>query len=350
MAPLTRCRSYGHVPQPHAALYYSQRASPGGLLIAEATGVSETAQGYPHSPGIWTDEQVQAWKPIVKAVHDKGAIFFVQIWHVGRVSNTAYQPHGQAPISSSDKRLCDKGLSPSGKELMDYSTPRRLETHEIPGIVKDFCLAARNARIAGFDGIEIHSAHGYLLDQFIKDSVNDRTDQYGGSMENRCRLTMEIVEGIAKEIGPERVGIRLSPFSSHLDVSDSQPEQLSVYLANALNKYNILYAHYLEPRVRRYMQHVQTSYSLQPARNAFKGAFLAAGNYNRENGNEAIASDRADLIVYGRLFLCNPDLPRRFALKAPLNDYVEATFYTQDPVVGYTDYPFLEETGYRMDS
>ncbi|MCO5575575.1 hypothetical protein L7F22_029377 [Adiantum nelumboides] len=348
MAPLTRCRSYGYVPQPHAALYYSQRASPGGLLIAEATGVSDTAQGYPHSPGIWTEQQVEAWKLIVQAVHDKGAIFFVQIWHVGRVSSTAYQPGGQAPISSSNKRLCDKGLSPSGTEFIEYATPRPLETEEIPGIVNDFRIAARNARIAGFDGVEIHSAHGYLLDQFIKDGINDRTDRYGGSMENRCRLTMEVVEATAAEIGAERVGIRLSPFGSHLDVTDSHPEQLSVYLADALNKYNIVYAHYLEPRVTRYMQHIKTPFSLQPARNAFKGTFLAAGNYSRENGNDAITSHRADLIVYGRLFLCNPDLPRRFALKAPLNDYKEETFYTQDPVIGYTDYPFLEEINDRF--
>ncbi|KAI5080230.1 hypothetical protein GOP47_0005709 [Adiantum capillus-veneris] len=166
-------------------------------------------------------------------------------------------------------------------------------------------------------------------------------------MENRCRLTMEVVEAVAAEIGAERVGIRLSPFGSHLDVVDSQPEQLSVYLANALNKYNIVYAHYLEPRVRRYMQHIKTPFSLQPARNAFKGAFLAAGNYDRENGNEAIKSGRADLVVYGHLFLCNPDLPRRFSVKAPLNDYDQETFYTQDPVIGYTDYPFLEEMGDR---
>ncbi|KAI5079642.1 hypothetical protein GOP47_0005121 [Adiantum capillus-veneris] len=343
LAPLTRCRSYGHVPQPHAAIYYSQRATPGGLLIAEATGVSDTAQGYPHAPGVWTQEQVEAWKPIVKAVHDKGAFFFLQIWHVGRVSNTAYQPGGQPPISPTNKKVSGTLLMPSGTESGEYSEPRALETKEIPLIVNDFKMAARNAIAAGFDGIEIHGAHGYLIDQFMKDGVNDRTDQYGGSLENRCRFALEIVDAITEEIGPQRVGIRLSPFGAHSDSPDSNPEGLGVYMAKALSKYNILYAHYIEPRVKSSFVEVESHASLASAQKAFNGTFIVAGGHTRKSGNEVIKTGGADLVVYGRLFLANPDLPKRFQLNAPLNKYIRATFYTQDPVEGYTDYPFLEK-------
>lgn len=298
---------------------------------------------YPHAPGVWTQEQVEAWKPIVQAVHDKGGIFFLQIWHVGRVSNTAYQPGGQPPVSSSTKKLEGKCLMPTGKEFGEYSTPRALSTEEIPQIVEHFRIAARNAIAAGFDGVELHGAHGYLLDQFMKDGVNDRTDGYGGSLENRCRFPLEIIEAVAQEIGPERVGIRLSPFGTHSGAIDSDPQALALYMANALNKHNILYAHFVEPRVIASMQEVETHYTLEPARKAFKGTFLVAGGYNRENGNAVIESGGADLVVYGRWFLSNPDLPQRFKLNAPLNKYVRETFYTQDPVVGYTDYPFLSK-------
>ncbi|CAI0396812.1 unnamed protein product [Linum tenue] len=282
LAPLTRQRSYGNVPQPHAILYYSQRTTKGGLLIAEATGVSDTAQGYKDAPGIWTKEQVEAWKPIVDAVHAKGGIFFLQIWHVGRVSNS------------------------------------------------------------GFDGVEIHGAHGYLIDQFLKDQVNDRTDQYGGSLENRCRFALEIVEAISNEIGADRVGIRLSPFANYGECGDSNPEALGLYMAESLNKYGIAYCHMVEPRMKTVAEKVETPQSLLPMRQAFKGTFVAAGGFGREDGNKAVEEDRADLVAYGRLFLANPDLPRRFELNAPLNKYNRDTFYISDPVIGYTDYPFLD--------
>ncbi|GLT47562.1 hypothetical protein SLA2020_229790 [Shorea laevis] len=343
LAPLTRNRSYGNIPQPHAILYYSQRASDGGLLITEATGVSDTAQGYPETPGIWTKEQVEAWKPIVEAVHQKGGIFFCQIWHVGRASSYAFQPNGQAPISCTDK-----GVTP-GLDGMDWSPPRRLRTDEIPGIVNDFRLAARNAIEAGFDGVEIHGANGYLLDQFMKDQVNDRTDEYGGSLENRCRLPLEVVEAVANEIGPDRVGMRLSPFAGYMEAVDSNPEALGVYMANALNRFGILYLHAIEPRMVRMNDRLETPHSLLPMRKAFKGTFIAAGGYNREEGNKAVAENYTDLVAFGRLFLANPDLPRRFALDAPLNRYNRATFYIPDPVVGYTDYPFLEDNTTNSD-
>ncbi|KAK8959674.1 putative 12-oxophytodienoate reductase 5 [Platanthera guangdongensis] len=309
--PLTRCRSYGNVPQPHAVLFYSQRATRGGLVIAEATGISDTAQGYPDTPGVWTKEQVEAWKPIVNAVHDKGAVFICQIWHVGRVSNyVGYQPNGQAPISSSEKQVSPQPQHDGSVSL--YSTPRQLGIDEIPHIVNDFRLAARNAIEAGFDGVELHGAHGYILEQFMKDGVNDRTDQYGGSLENRCRFALEVVEGVVEEIGAEKVAIRLSPFATEADCWDSNPEALGVYMV------------------------------LHEMRKAYEGTLITAGGYDRDEGNKVVQEGYADLVAFGRLFVANPDLPKRFELDAPLNKYDRTTFYTSDPVVGYTDYPFLE--------
>ncbi|XP_050252920.1 12-oxophytodienoate reductase 2-like isoform X5 [Quercus robur] len=342
LAPLTRQRSYGNVPQPHAILYYSQRTSKGGLLITEATGVSDTAQGYPDTPGIWTKEQVEAWKPIVDAVHAKGGVFFCQIWHVGRVSNQGFQPNGQAPISSSNRPLTPQ-IKANGIDVADFTPPRRLRIEEIPQIVNDFRLAARNAIEAGFDGVEIHGAHGYLIDQFMKDQVNDRTDQYGGSLENRCRFALEIVEAVSNEIGADRVGIRLSPFADYVQSGDSNPEALGLYMAESLNKYEILYCHMVEPRMNTAREKSESPHGLVLMREAFKGNFIVAGGYDREDGNKAIAENYADLVAYGRHFLANPDLPKRFKLNAPLNKYNRETFYTSDPVLGYTDYPFLED-------
>ncbi|XP_071726743.1 putative 12-oxophytodienoate reductase 11 [Rutidosis leptorrhynchoides] len=337
LAPLTRDRSYDNLPQPHAALYYSQRATEGGLLITEATGISNTAQGYPDTPGIWTKEQVEAWKPIVNAVHEKGSVFFCQIWHVGRLSNYGYQPNGEAPISSSDKEMTP-GLAGG-----DWSPPRRLRTDEIPSLINDFRLAARNAIDAGFDGVEIHGANGYLIDQFLKDQVNDRTDEYGGTIENRCRFALEIVEVVANEIGADKVGIRVSTFADYMECGDSNPEALGLYMANALNKYHILYLHVIEPRMVLHTGHIfQTPYSTLPMKKAFNGTFISAGGYKKDDGNNAIADGKADLVAYGRLFLANPDLPKRFEFGAELNKYNRDTFYTPDPIVGYTDYPFLE--------
>ncbi|XP_038683784.1 putative 12-oxophytodienoate reductase 11 [Tripterygium wilfordii] len=343
LAPLTRQRSYDNVPQPHAILYYSQRTTKGGLLICEATGVSDTAQGYPFTPGIWTKEQVEAWKPIVNAVHAKGGIFFCQIWHVGRVSNTGFQPNGQAPISSTNKPLHPQP-SQNGVDFDRFTPPRRLRTDEIPSIINDFRIAARNAIEAGFDGVEVHGAHGYLIDQFLKDTVNDRTDQYGGSLENRCRFALELVDAVTNEIGADKVGIRLSPFADYMESGDSNPEALGLYMVQALNKRGILYVHMVEPRMKTAGETDEYPHGLVPMRKAFNGTFISAGGFDREEGNKAVAEDHTDLIAYGRLFLSNPDLPRRFELVSPLNKYDRNTFYTPDPVVGYTDYPFLEST------
>ncbi|XP_038683780.1 putative 12-oxophytodienoate reductase 11 [Tripterygium wilfordii] len=343
LAPLTRQRSYNNVPQPHAILYYSQRTTKGGLLICEATGVSDTAQGYPLTPGIWTKEQIEAWKPIVNAVHARGGIFFCQIWHVGRVSSTDFQPNGQAPISSTDKPLPPQ-LSANGIDFDTFTPPRRLRTDEIPFVINDFRIAARNAIEAGFDGVEVHGAHGYLIDQFLKDAVNDRTDQYGGSLENRCRFALEVVDAVANEIGADKVGIRLSPFAGYMESHDSNPEALGLYMVQALNKRRILYVHMVEPRMKKLGEKCESPHSLVPMRKAFNGTFISAGGFDREAGNKAVAEHHTDLVAYGRIFLANPDLPRRFELDAPLNKYNRETFYIPDPVVGYTDYPFLDST------
>ncbi|XP_062098367.1 putative 12-oxophytodienoate reductase 11 [Humulus lupulus] len=343
LAPLTRQRSYDNVPQPHAILYYSQRTSNGGLLISEATGISNTAQGYPDTPGIWTKEQVEAWKPIVDAVHAKGGIFFCQIWHVGRVSNAGFQPNGQAPISSTDKSLTPQ-IRSNAIDVAEFDPPRRLGTDEIPQIVNDFRLAARNAMEAGFDGVEIHGAHGYLIDQFLKDEVNDRTDKYGGSLENRGRFALEVVEAVVNEIGADKVGIRLSPFANYMESNDSNPEALGLHMVESLNKYGILYCHMVEPRMKSLGDIDETPHSLVPMRKAFNGAFIVAGGYGKEDGNNALAENRTDLVAYGRPFLANPDLPNRFELNGPLNKYNRSTFYLSDPIKGYTDYPFLETT------
>ncbi|KAJ0025865.1 hypothetical protein Pint_07482 [Pistacia integerrima] len=301
LAPLTRQRSHGNVPQPHAILYYSQRTTKGGLLIAEATGVSDTAQGYPNTPGIWTKEQVEAWKPIVDAVHAKGGIFFCQIWHVGRVSNRGFQPNGQAPISSTDKPLTPQ-IPANGFGVAQFTPPRRLQTDEIPQIVNDFRVAAKNAIEAGFDGVEIHGAHGYLIDQFLKDQVNDRTDQYGGSLENRFRFALEIVEAVANEIGAERVGIRLSPFADYAQAGDSNPKALGLYMAESLNKYNIVYCHMVEPRMKTVGEKCESPHSLLPMRKAFNGTFLAwwlrQGRWNQGYSRRSCGSCRLWSLVH----------------------------------------------------
>jgi len=219
--------------------------------------------------------------------------------------------------------------------------PRRLETDEIPFIVNDFRVAARNAIEAGFDGVEIHGAHGYLIDQFLKDHVNDRTDIYGASLENRCRFAVEIIQAVVDEIGADKVGIRLSPFANYSGAVDSNPEALGLYMANALNNFGVLYCHVVVPRMVKNGENFETPSHIGLMRSAFKGTIIVAGGYSREDGDYAVSSGYADLVAYGRLFLSNPDLPRRFEIDATLNKYNSETFYTPDPVIGYTDYPFL---------
>ncbi|KAG6591216.1 12-oxophytodienoate reductase 2, partial [Cucurbita argyrosperma subsp. sororia] len=343
LAPLSRLRSYNFTAQPHAALYYSQRATMGGFLIGEASGISETAQGYPNTPGIWRTEHVEAWKPIVKAVHDKGGIFFCQLWHAGRVSYRSFQPNGDPPISCTDKPpATEKDIC--GSTVPEYPPPQPLTAEGITQVVNDYRVAARNAMEAGFDGVEIHGGNGYLIDQFLKDQVNDRRDdEYGGSLENRCRFALEVVKAVSEEIGGHRVGIRLSPFANYNDCGDSDPETLGEFMCKSLNRYGILYCHMIEPRmVTQFEKREGEGRSLLAMRKAFKGTFIVAGGYEKEEGEKVIRNGGADLVAFGRLFLANPDLPKRFELGAALNKYDRSTFYTHDPVIGYTDYPFLE--------
>ncbi|XP_061995883.1 12-oxophytodienoate reductase 3-like [Rosa rugosa] len=362
LAPMTRCRALNGVPNPALAEYYSQRSTPGGFLISEGTLVSDTAAGFPHVPGIFSDEQVEAWKKVVDAVHAKGAIIFCQLWHEGRASHGVYQPGGGSPISSTNNPISKrwKILLPDGSHGT-YPQPQRLEIHEIPHIVEQYRRAAVNAIRAGFDGIEIHGAHGYLIDQFLKDGINDRTDEYGGSLANRCKFLIEIVQAVVEAIGADRVGVRVSPAIDHLDAMDSDPVSLGFAVIERLNKLQqnigskLTYLHVTQPRYAAYGQAESGKHGsdqdeaefMRTLRKAYQGTFMASGGFTRELGMEAVASGDADLVSYGRYFISNPDLVLRLKLNAPLTKYVRKTFYTQDPVVGYTDYPFLNNTSIK---
>lgn len=344
-APLTRCRAPNHVPLDIHAEYYVQHTTPGGLLISEGTVINETGHGYPSTPGIYTKEQVDGWKPVVEAVHAKGSTFFCQIWHVGRASHPCYQPDHKLPIAPSAIPATGEVFNLDTMSPDVYPTPRALELEEIPSIIEDYRLAARNAREAGFDGVEIHSANGYLLNEFLTDNSNKRTDAYGGPIENRVRLVLEVVRAVVNEIGADRVGIRLSPFGTFLGVDDSHPYALYSYLVEELNKIgDLAYVHMVEPRMNGSMERDGPIHdSLEPFRKIWKGTFIVAGGFKRDTAIHAIASGHADLVAAGRLFLSNPDLPKRWALNAPLNKYNRATFYTPG-VEGYLDYPYLEES------
>ncbi|KAH0637626.1 hypothetical protein KY289_037541 [Solanum tuberosum] len=319
MPPMTRNRSHNNTPQPHAIEYYAQRATKGGFLISESASASDISQGSPNMPGIWTEDQKEAWKPIVDSVHRKGGIFFCQIWHPGRISNSrlnnwwflwtnAAAPHDGACVEP---------------------TLRQLSTCELAHIVDDFRIAARNAIEAGFDGVEINSANSYIIEQFFNDQVNDRSDEYGGSIENRCRFALEVIGAIVNEIGGDRVGIKLGK-------KDSNPEALLSYLASQLTKLGVLYLHVFEPRDE------PRNNCLQFIRKSFEGTLIASGGYNKNEGDVAISENCADLVSFGRLFLANPDLPKRFEVNGPLNKHDRSTFYKNDPIVGYTDYPSLQ--------
>ncbi|GLJ44136.1 hypothetical protein SUGI_0920410 [Cryptomeria japonica] len=348
LAPVTRCRAINNSPQASHVKFYSQRATKGGLLISEANAVSPQAIGFPHSPGIFNEEQVKAWKNVVDAVHAKGGIIFCQLWHVGRASHTVYQPNGEAPVSSTTEAISEewKILMPGGSKAT-YSPPRALSTSEIGAVVGEFGKAARNAMQAGFDGVEIHAAHGYLIDQFLKNGVNDRLDGYGGSLHNRCRFAMEVVERVVMEIGAERTAIRISPIIDHMGATDSDPLSLTSHLIGLLNSYPLAYLHMTEPRfTREGLKEAAEECERSAAamwkivKEEYRGRVMKSGGYNRESAMAAVSSGGADMISFGRLFISNPDLPLRFAIEAKLAKYDRSTFYTHDQVVGYTDYPF----------
>ncbi|GMH18102.1 hypothetical protein Nepgr_019943 [Nepenthes gracilis] len=353
LAPMTRCRAIDNLPNEALAKYYEQRTTEGGLLITEGTIVSKTGDGYPHVPGIFTDEQVEAWKQVTEAVHAKGGIILCQLWHVGRASHPAYQPDGKSPVSSTNKPISSQWkLVLPDYTMSEYPPPRALETSEIPGVVEEFRRGAVNAIRAGFDGIEIHGAQGYIIDQFLKDTINDRTDEYGGSLENRCRFLMEIVQAIVSAIGVERTALRISPAIDFLDARDTDPLGLGLAIVERLNKFQenvggkLIHIHSIQPRFMtpepKPVSEDEGAQLLKKIRHAYQGTFMSSGGYTKQLGMEAVADGDTDLVSYGRIFLANPDLVKRFKLDAPLNQYDRSTFYTHDPVVGYTDYPFLE--------
>ena len=335
MAPLTRSRApkENGVPQPMNVSYYQQRAS-AGLIVTEATPISAMGHGYPFLPGIYTDEQVAGWKKVVAAVHAKGGKMVLQLWHVGRISHPSLLPNNVLPVAPSAIKPAGQLYTYEG--MVNFVEPRALAASELPALVADYVHATQCALAAGFDGVEIHSANGYLLDQFLRDSTNKRSDNYGGSFENRARLLMEVTKAVVAVAGSDKVGIRLSPANPFNDISDSDPQALFNYVVAELNQFNLAYLHVIEGDVGGKAQ----AFDFIALRKLFKNAYMANLGYDKARGNTAIASGHADVIAYGVPFIANPDLVERFRTDAPLNEADANTFYG-GAEKGYIDYPFL---------
>lgn len=340
MAPLTRNRAVppGMVPSPLAIEYYAQRAS-AGLLITEASQVSQQGQGYQDTPGIYSKEQVAGWRKVTEAAHERGGRIFIQLWHVGRISHDSLQPNGGKPVAPSAIRA--KGKTFVNGTFTDISEPRALELSEIPGIIDDFRRGAENAMAAGFDGVEIHGANGYLLDQFAKDGTNKRTDAYGGSIENRARLMLEVSKAVAAAAGPERTGIRISPVTPANDVSDSNPQPLFDHIVDHLDALKLTYIHVIEGATGGPRDNAPFDYA--SLRKRFSRAYVANNGYDLALANKVLDANAADLIAFGKPFISNPDLVERLKKGAPLNAPDKATFYGGG-AKGYTDYPTLAAT------
>jgi N-ethylmaleimide reductase len=340
MAPLTRNRAVpsGLVPSPLAVEYYSQRAS-AGLLITEASQVSQQGQGYQDTPGIYSQEQVAGWRKITDAVHARGGHIYIQLWHVGRISHVDLQPGGGKPVAPSALRA--KGKTFVNGTFADTSEPRALELSEIPGIIDTFKRATENAIAAGFDGVEIHGANGYLLDQFAKDGANKRTDAYGGSIENRARLMLEVSKAVAAVAGSERTGIRISPVTPANDISDSNPQPLFDHIVDQLNALKLTYIHVIEGSTGGPRDNAPFDYA--SLRKRFKQTYVANNGYDLALANKQLDAGAADLIAFGRPFISNPDLVERLKRGAPLAALDKATLYGGS-AKGYTDYPTLAGT------
>lgn len=337
MAPLTRNRSNPDgTPGPHAAEYYRQRAA-GGLIFSEATQVSDMGKGYLNTPGIYTPEQIAGWRSVTEAVHAAGGRIFCQLWHVGRISHVSLLPDGRAPVSSTNRAANAQTYTASG--MTPTSTPEALTEAGIAATVADFVTAAKAAMEAGFDGVEVHSANGYLLDQFLQDGVNDRTDAYGGTLENRMRFPLEVLDAVIGVWGAARTGMRLSPLGQFNDVSDSDPETTFGEMYAAASARKLAYLHVVEAFPGAETTPDQTG-TIKRLRSRFTGTYIANGGYDGASGAAAVASGHADAIAYGRPFLANPDLPERLRRNAPLNTPDHDTFYGGG-AEGYTDYPFL---------
>jgi N-ethylmaleimide reductase len=349
LAPLTRMRAEkpSLAPRPLNAEYYAQRATPGGLLIAEASPVMATAFGSPGVPGIYTEQQVAGWRKVVDAVHAKGGVIFLQLWHVGRVSHSSFQPGDVLPVAPSAVAIPhDLKTGTADGKVTVYETPRALETSEIPGVVDAYRQAAKNALLAGFDGVEIHGANGYLIEQFLQSHTNLRADQYGGSIENRTRFLMEVTRAVVEVWGANRVGVRLSPYGIANGSGEPNPMPLYTYVVQSRNPFGLAYLHLIEPRSsgagRAEVNHQNVPSAMVLFRPIWNGVLIAAGGFTGETANAAIEADHADAVAFGRIFISNPDLPRRLQRGFPLTPYNRATFYGGD-VAGYTDYPVHDE-------
>ena len=342
MAPLTRNRaSLGQVPNELMREYYAQRADPAtgaGLLITEATQVCPEGQGYLDTPGIHSAEQVAGWRRITDAVHARGGRIVVQLWHVGRISHVSLQPGGQAPVSSTARPAGTKTYIAGG--FATCSPPRALATEEIPGVVEQYRRAALNALEAGFDGVEVHGANGYLIDQFLRDSINDRSDAYGGAIENRIRFLREVMQAVTGAIGGGRTGLRLSPVTPSNDAApDSDPQALHEQVHRMLAPLKLAYLHVVEGQTGGARDFAPFDYAA--LRRQFNGAWMVNNGYSRVMALQAVASGAADLVAFGKAFISNPDLGRRLREDAPLNAPDVATFYGGG-AAGYTDYPTLD--------
>lgn len=351
MAPLTRNRAPGALANARMAAYYRQRANPAtgaGLIITEATAISHQGQGYADVPGIWSAEQVMAWRQVTDAVHAEGGTIVMQLWHVGRVSHTSLQPGGGAPVAPSAITAKTKTvLLLDGKaRFVETSTPRALETDELPGIVQDYCRAASNAMAAGFDGVEVHAANGYLIDQFLRSGSNQRTDAYGGSIENRARFLNEVMQAVAAEIGGGHTGIRLSPVTPANDVSDDNPQALFEHVVQGLAPLGLAYVHVIEGSTGGPRDHQQGTapFAYAALRQAYRqagglGAWMVNNGYDLALANTAL-TEGADLVAFGRPFIANPDLGQRLRRGGPFNTVDRATLYGGGDT-GYLDYPSL---------
>jgi len=350
MAPLTRSRAHqpGNVPTALNACYYAQRAS-AALIVSEATQVSMQGQGYAWTPGIHSREQIEGWRLVSDTVHEAGRRMFLQLWHVGRISHPALQPDQMLPVAPSAVRPAGEAFIENERgegQLAPFVTPRPLQLMEMPYLVRQYTRGARNAQLAGMDGVEVHGANGYLLDQFAESRTNRRGDEYGGAVENRARLLIEAVETCCDVWGSDAVGVRISPLSTFNDIGDDDPEETFGYIAEKLNDFKLAYLHVVNPAAAA----VEKGLPPEPAalrmveliRRKWRGTLMLCGGFDRDSAESWLELGRADLIAFGRKFLANPDLPERFRRGAPLNQSDPATFYGGG-AKGYTDYPTLEQ-------
>jgi len=337
MSPMTRSRSPGEVPNELNAEYYAQRAG-AGLIVVESTAISAQGLGWIDSPGVYTPEQIRGWRRVTDAVHARHGRIFVQLWHTGRCSHVSVQPGGQSPVAPSVVPSRGRSRTPLGR--LEHSPPRAIELHEIPGIIDQYRRAAANALEAGFDGVEVHGGNGYLLDQFLRDCTNRRTDAYGGSVENRSRMVWDVMRAVAQVCGRDRVGIRISPTNTHHDMSDSDPERLFFTAVLGLNEIGPVYLHVVEgatpPGAPQY------PFDYRKLRTLFRGTYIANYGYTLERAGAALAEGHADMFAFGRLYIANPDLVERFRSGTALSTPDPATLY-DGGAHGYTDYPAATE-------